>query len=92
MVASLRSGGWLLLEESDVISSVPVSRLGGDLFQRATVKVFELLSRGGFDPQYGRRIGADLRGQGLIDVRVEGRFHEVGGESPCTPMWVLVFE
>ncbi len=92
MVAALRSGGCLFLEESDVMSLVPVSRLGGDLFQRATDKVFEFLSLGGFDPHYGRGIGADLRGQGLIDVRVEGRFFEVGGESPWTGMWALVFE
>lgn len=92
MVAALWPGGWLFIEEHDFMTSVPVSSVGEELFQRATTKLVELLSLGGYDPQSGRRAGADLRAQGLLDVGLEGRFFEVGGESPYTRMWVLVLE
>lgn len=74
------------------MTSVPVSELGNELYRSATDKVVELLSRGGLDPHSGRRAGAELRSQGLLDVPVERQFFEVGGDGPYTQMLVLVLE
>jgi SAM-dependent methyltransferase len=92
MITSIKAGGWFLLKAHDFISSVPVSQLGGELFTRATASSIKVLTEAGFDPDYGRKIGTKLRGAGLVDVQVEGRLYELGGERPITGVWPLVFQ
>jgi hypothetical protein len=45
------------------------------------VRLLETVS-GGMDSQYGRKLPADLLSHGLLDVRTEGRVHQIQGGSP----------
>jgi SAM-dependent methyltransferase len=92
IITSLKPGGWLMLEAHDFISSAPISQLGGELFTRSTASSIKVLLEAGFDPDYGRKIGTKLRETGLVDVQVEGRLYELGGERPITGVWSLVFQ
>lgn len=90
MIAALRPGGWLLLEAHDFMSLLPISQQGAELFTKVSNSFLKMLSQGGFDPEYGRRIGVQLRRHGLAAVSVEGRMYEMGGDLPLTSVWSLV--
>lgn len=82
MVAALRPGGWLLVEDADTAlqplacldDSGPAQRRANRL--RDAVR--ELLSRRGADLRYGRTLPRALREAGLVDVAAAGSF-PVGG-------------
>ena len=71
MVAAARPGGWLVIEDYDMVSAidVPESEVG----TRVQAAVLGFMSEvGGFDPDYGRQLIHALRGAGLEDVSAEG--------------------
>jgi SAM-dependent methyltransferase len=82
MVAALRPGGWLLVEDADTAlqplacldDSGPAQRRANRL--RDAVR--ELLTRRGADLRYGRTLPRALRQAGLVDVAAAGAF-PVGG-------------
>ena len=82
MVAALRPGGWLLIEDADTAlqplacldDSGPAQRRANRL--RDAVR--ELLKRRGVDLRYGRTLPRALREAGLVDVAAAGSF-PVGG-------------
>ncbi len=82
MVAALRPGGWLLVEDADtelqplvcLDESGPAQRRANRL-RRA---FRELLTRRGADLRYGRTLPRTLREVGLVDVAAAGSF-PVGG-------------
>jgi SAM-dependent methyltransferase len=85
MVAALRPGGWLLVEDADTAlqplacvddDSGPAQRRANRL--RDAVR--ELLSRRGADLRYGRTLARALRAAGLVDVAAAGWF-PVGGRA-----------
>jgi SAM-dependent methyltransferase len=84
MVAALRPGGWLLVEDADTAlqplacldDSGPAQRRANRL--RDAVR--ELLARRGADLRYGRTLPGALRGAGLVDVAAAGNF-PVGGPA-----------
>ncbi len=92
MITALRPGGWLLLEAHDFMSLLPISQQGAELFTKASDAFLTILIRGGLDPDYGRRIGSQLRHNGLVAVGVEGRMYEMGGDLPLTAVWSLVVQ
>jgi SAM-dependent methyltransferase len=83
MVAALRPGGWLLVEDADtelqplvcLDESGPAQRRANRL-RRA---FRELMTRRGADMRYGRTLPRTLREAGLVDVAAAGSF-PVGGE------------
>ena len=82
MVAALRPGGWLLIEDADT-ELQPLACLDelGPAQQRANRlrrAVRELLTRRGADLRYGRTLPHALRTAGLVDVRAAGCF-PIGG-------------
>ncbi|WXA86337.1 hypothetical protein LVJ94_08575 [Pendulispora rubella] len=71
MVAALRPGGWVLVEDSDYGTFSQLR--GGDeaLFNKVREAFLSLLASGGHDRLRGRKLGCLLREQGLEDVRFE---------------------
>ncbi|WP_412736347.1 methyltransferase domain-containing protein [Krasilnikovia sp. MM14-A1259] len=84
MVAALRPGGWLLVEDADTALQ-PLACLddNGAAQRRANRlrnAVRELLTRRGADLRYGRTLPRALREAGLVDVAAVGTF-PVGGPA-----------
>ncbi len=82
MVAALRPGGWLLVEDADTelqplvcLDEVGPAQQRANRLRRA---VRELLTRRGADLRYGRTLPRALRAAGLADVTAAG-FFPVGG-------------
>jgi SAM-dependent methyltransferase len=74
LVAALRPGGWLVVEDFDGLS-MPADRDANPfetpLATQAALRAF--LSRRGVDLRTGRRLPGMLRARGLADVHAEGR-------------------
>jgi hypothetical protein len=84
MVAALRPGGWLLIEDADTALQ-PLACIDdtGPAQQRANRlrdAVRELLTGGGGDLRYGRTLPRTLRAAGLTEVGASGSF-PVGGSA-----------
>src|SRR5262249_7891984 len=81
MVAALRPGGWLLVEDTDLASFMRVSFPHRERFEHAYEKFIEALSSPGFQPHLGVRLGDELRAAGLENVSLKGTFIEGTGGS-----------
>ncbi|HEX6122890.1 MAG TPA: methyltransferase domain-containing protein [Ktedonobacterales bacterium] len=95
MVAALKPGGWLLLEETDSASWLPapeVSTEAATLFTRWTQAFIALCRSVGIDPFAGRRGTGELRALGLNEVDAEGRVFMVRGGTPPAEVWRLTAE
>jgi SAM-dependent methyltransferase len=64
MAASVRPGGWLLVEDTDLASFRRISFPHRERFERAYGKFLEALSSAGFQPKLGVRLGDELRAAG----------------------------
>lgn len=82
LVHSLRPGGWLLVEDVDYVSGIPVSELGAAEHERSQGVRLREFARHGVDAYYGRRLPERLRAHGLEDVGNEGRVWIMEGGSP----------
>jgi SAM-dependent methyltransferase len=82
MVAALRPGGWLLLEDADTeLQPLVCIDESGPAQQRANRlrRAFrELMTHRGADLRYGRTLPRTLRAAGLVDVGAVGNF-PIGG-------------
>ena len=92
LVKSLKAGGCLVLECHDFCTLQHVE--GGDpvKFAQIIAAMLQLLGQSGFDPDYGRHMGAQLRAAGLKDVYCEGRSYELGGDRDLTSVLSLVLK
>jgi SAM-dependent methyltransferase len=95
LVAALKPGGWLVVEDLDFVSAVPAPDMDADsagLFSRVLdAHLVVLTENTGFDPEHGRRLASLLEEAKLVDVGAEGtatmwRGGEAGGE-----LWRLTF-
>ncbi|NUR71487.1 MAG: methyltransferase domain-containing protein [Hamadaea sp.] len=84
MVAALRPGGWLLIEDADTelqplacLDEVGPAQERANRLRRA---VRELMTRRGADMRYGRTLPRALRAAGLDEVSASG-FFPVGGTA-----------
>jgi SAM-dependent methyltransferase len=74
MVAALRPGGWLLLEEFDTLSLPPDPALNpAERAPRLYAAMLRLMTERGVDLRLGRLLPGRLRALGLADVDAEGR-------------------
>ena len=71
MVAALRPGGWVLIEDLDVISHVSVTP--SEVYERVSETAFQVMQSFGFDPTLGRRLYLMLVDAGLELTFAEGR-------------------
>lgn len=94
MVAALKPGGWLVAEELDFITLVPVSPSdapASTLFTRLMDAHMRVLESHGFDSLYGRRLSGHLQAQGLSVVETEGRVALWRGGSVVATILRLTF-
>lgn len=82
LVRALRPGGWLVVEDVDYGSAVPVSETGAALHAHTQAVRLEQFARRGVDHTLGRQLPARLRAVGLTDVGNEGRVWVMEGGSP----------
>ncbi|HEY8884777.1 MAG TPA: methyltransferase domain-containing protein [Chloroflexota bacterium] len=92
MVAALKPGGWLLADEVDNASSLPDPRFrGADLYAKGRAAFRQVTSAGGFDHDYGRRLYADVRAAGLIDVDAAGNIQMLRAHTPFARCMQLTY-
>lgn len=95
LVAALRPGGWLLVEDIDFAAYVPGSGMTDAeeaLFHRCAAAGIQLVAARGGDSNYGRRLYGALPGVGLVDVAAEGRLAAAQGGSAASRFWRLTVE
>ncbi len=90
LVAPLRPGGWLVIEDHDWAGFATYP--DGDGMRRVVDGVNRHLSRSGFDAQYGRRMVHELRRVGLHDVGADGRSRVFRGASPAASFLRLTLD
>ena len=83
---ALRPGGWLVVEDVDYVSAVPVSQMGAELHARTQAVRLDVFTRAGIAHQLGRTLPARLRALGLELVGNEARAWVMEGGSPGA-MW-----
>jgi SAM-dependent methyltransferase len=93
LIAAVKPGGWLLVEEMDFVTSVADPRMDAEpreLFERVVDAHNDVLAeRHAFDPFYGRSVAADLEAAGLADTGCEGRTSMWRGGGPGGRIWQL---
>lgn len=83
MVAALKPGGRLLVEEADFASRVPdPASVDADLMARCERAWEQHVRSRGMDPACGRRLYGMVRARGLGDLGSEGRVWVVRGGTP----------
>lgn len=89
LVASLRPGGWIVIEDYEF----SCFSLGDERHFDATMRaIVGFMEKAGFDPTFGRRVVDDLADAGLTDVRGEGRARIIDAHSPGFDFFKLSFE
>ena len=92
MVASLRPGGWLVIEDSDFITldTAPLSEPFKTLHE-LTVRE-GMKRRPWWDRHYGRKLLSELQALGLEEVEAEGDFSTWTGGSDGAESYVIALE
>jgi SAM-dependent methyltransferase len=88
MAASLRSDGWIVVEDFDRRSLAPDSEdpASSALFEKVETAVDAVLEARGLDPTYGRRVFRRLEKLGLASVIARGGSAVQPGGSPFATM------
>ena len=95
MTASLKPGGWLIIEDMDIASVVPAcqtTREVTELFMKGSTALVRLLTAVGVDLEFGRHLHGELRSCNLVDISVEGRISVVANGSPLAQFWQLTWQ
>jgi SAM-dependent methyltransferase len=90
LVAALRPGGWIVIEDYDWtgFGFEPAAEAS----TRAAEAILGFMANAGFEPHYGRRVVADFVDAGLADVRGEGRALSIDSTSPGFAFFKLSFD
>lgn len=74
MIAALKPGGWLVIEDFDGLSLLPDATLNpAEKSLRTSEAVRELLRSAGGDLRFGRRVAGLLRARDMRSINAEGR-------------------
>jgi SAM-dependent methyltransferase len=74
LVRALRPGGWLVIEDFDVLSMLPDAIINPREVPLATADAMRVyMNSGGVDARWGRLLHGRFRALGLQDVNAEGR-------------------
>ena len=93
MIDSLKPGGWIVVEEFDVLSIFPDSSpQPWEEPMKISRAFYEVMTSRGIDMRYGRRLPQQLRDRGLVNVGAEAIMSIWQGDSPGTNMFKLSFE
>lgn len=91
LAATLRPGGWMVIEDMDWTTFGPVNEDDGGAFVHVTEVLLDFMTRAGLEQNYGRHVIGDLADTGLTDVRGEGRFRIIDSRSPGFDFFRLSF-
>lgn len=93
MIDALKPGGWIVVEEFDVLSIFPDSSpQPWEEPMKISRAFYEVMTSRGIDMRYGRRLPQQLRNRGLINVGAEASMSIWQGDSPGTNMFKLSFQ
>jgi ubiquinone/menaquinone biosynthesis C-methylase UbiE len=93
ILASLKPGGWIVLEEFDTLSVFPDSGVNPDEEEVPILRAcYEVLNAHGVDLRYGRRLPLRLLANGLVNVGAEASLSLWEGQSPGTSLFKINFE
>jgi SAM-dependent methyltransferase len=82
LVQALRPGGWLVVEDVDYVSGVPIGEHGAREHEHTQSVRLQAFSAAGVDHTLGRHLPARLRALGLRDLGNEGRVWVMQCGSP----------
>jgi SAM-dependent methyltransferase len=95
MVAALKPGGWLLLEEPDYVSAIPDPSMEPGavaLSQKGWDALLGQLQSRGYDIGFGRHLYHDLAVNLLGDLQAEGFVAMQVGGAPSARFWKRTIE
>jgi SAM-dependent methyltransferase len=93
LVAALKPGGWLLLEDFDSAALLPdPEHYPGEELLKTQQALWQVMTAHGLDRRYGRRCPALLRAHGLVDIRAEGSVSLWTGGSPGADLVRTAYE
>jgi ubiquinone/menaquinone biosynthesis C-methylase UbiE len=93
ILASLKPGGWMVVEEFDFLSALPNPDLIlGEKDLPILRACYQALTARGVDLVYGRRLPQSLRANGLVNVGAEATLSLWKGQSPGTRLFRISLE
>ncbi len=92
MIAALKPGGWLLLEEFDAQSMPPNPTRFGEHYLKTLQANYRAMLQRGVDHEFGRRLPGVMRQSGLQKVEAEGRSMLFSGGSTGAKLMLANFE
>jgi ubiquinone/menaquinone biosynthesis C-methylase UbiE len=91
-VASAHSGGWVLVEDADLRSTLQASASDPARFARLYASFLDAMEAGGYHPVLGLQLSAMLRDAGLRDVRTQGWTGEWTGAGDNPSVFLRTFQ
>jgi SAM-dependent methyltransferase len=93
ILASLKPGGWIVVEEFDTLSVFPDSAINPDEEEVPILSAcYQVLTAHGVDLRYGRRLPLRLLANGLVNVGAEASLSFWQGNSSGTSLFQINFE
>ena len=92
MTAALRPGGWLLLEDFEILPAIPGCDEPADRVSSTMAAMRRVASGNGGDPRLGFSLARRLRARGLLHVNSEGRMRLCRGNTAAARLARLNFE
>jgi ubiquinone/menaquinone biosynthesis C-methylase UbiE len=93
ILAALKPGGWIVIEEFDTLSVFPDSGANPDEEEVPILRAcYQVLNAHGVDLRYGRRLPLRLLANGLVNVGAEASLSLWKGQSPGTSLFKINFE
>ena len=90
LVATLKPGGWMVMEDYDWTNYGFEDGSRG--FSEIGEVILDFMTTAGFERDYGRRVVSDMEAAGLTDMRGEGRARLIDSTSPGFDFFRLSFE
>jgi SAM-dependent methyltransferase len=90
LVATLKPGGWMIMEDYDWTNYGFEDGSRG--FSEIGDVILDFMTTAGFERDYGRRVVTDMEAAGLTDIRGEGRARLIDSTSPGFDFFRLSFE
>lgn len=93
ILACVKPGGWVVVEEFDFLSVLPDSAVNPDEEEVPILRAcYQVLAARGVDLRYGRRLPQRLVANGLVNVGAEASLSLWRGKSPGTILFKISFE
>jgi len=92
MLEATKPGGWLCVEDGDIVSLMHASCPDPAFFSRAYAAFVGCMSANGFHAELGLHLGDALRRLGLQAVQVRGFSREWTGAGPNPSVYLRTFE